>query len=222
MDSLRQISCTNPSCGRLFYLCPWCDRGAWYCGPSCKEDRRRAARRVVAQRHWRSRAGRVVTSRRVHRLRARRAKNVTDRGTREVGPSPMVPSPAEVSLPLEVPSAGEEKDHGLDLDGDRPGPDVDAGAGDARRERDDLEGEAAPRPGAPEGVVDVPGGDRALAGDGRARCDRCGRRADFVRLEPLSKSTLRGRPRPAVQRRLGARHRAQAPPARDRGDGSVP
>jgi hypothetical protein len=141
MDSVRQIQCSNPRCGRVFYLCPWCDRGDWYCGTACKDLQRRRARQKIARVYWRSSAGKHMTLLRVRKLRKARASIVTDPGTAEVGLSPMLPSPDDSSLTSRVASAGAEKSHEFNLGGDRPGPDGDAGAGDARRERDDPEGE---------------------------------------------------------------------------------
>jgi hypothetical protein len=111
--SVRQILCLNALCNRLFYLCPWCDRGDWYCA-ACKRPRGRSARHEIAQRYWQGHEGKIVTAVRLKRWRKEQlAKNVTDPGTEEVGPSPMLASPADSRLTSRVASAGEEKSHGV-------------------------------------------------------------------------------------------------------------
>src|SRR5260370_3576382 len=78
--SVRQILCASAPCSRLFYLCPWCDRGDWYCD-ACKRHRGWSARREIARRYWRGDEGKLVTALRLKRWRKeQRAKNVTDPG----------------------------------------------------------------------------------------------------------------------------------------------
>ena len=116
MESVRQIQCSNPPCGRIFYLCPWCDRGDWYCGIACRELRRRLGRPAIAQRYWRSSGGKQMTLLRVQKLRKARVTIVTDLGTAEVGLPPMLSSPVDSSLTSRAASAGEEKVHEFNMD----------------------------------------------------------------------------------------------------------
>jgi hypothetical protein len=91
---LRLIQCVRDACRRVFCLCSGCDRGHMYCSFECRDQVRVRSRATSKRRHWTSFDGRWATARRVAKLRARRAQNVTDTGRQKLGQAASL-SPAD-------------------------------------------------------------------------------------------------------------------------------
>jgi len=83
VDSLRFVVCAQPACAQVFFLCPRCDRGQWYCGRACATAVRRATLRAAGARYQDTRRGRRQHAARQARYRERSREKVTHHPPRD-------------------------------------------------------------------------------------------------------------------------------------------
>ena len=97
-EPLRRRFCRGPDCGRVFWICPHCDRGHQYCGDRCRRKARWRQLRAANRRHQQSREGRLDRRDRQRTYRAR-LRRVTDQTSPAPSDSdsidPAEPSPSE-------------------------------------------------------------------------------------------------------------------------------
>jgi hypothetical protein len=74
MLELREVVCAWTLCGRVFCLCPSCDRGQRYCRDECREAARASDCRRARQKYARSTSGQRNNRERQRRWRVRQAE----------------------------------------------------------------------------------------------------------------------------------------------------
>jgi hypothetical protein len=169
--TVRRVVCALDTCGRVFFLCPGCDRGhRRYCGPTCRDRARWLSKREARHRYQQSPEGRK-DHRDHQRAFRRRGRLVMDQSANNLTPGAIVVLPLPVRADLRPPATSDmEDDHDHLPHRSDPAPAV-----------TDEPAVADPPPPATPPAPSAPAPAPAPPATGDPICARCGRRGTFVR-----------------------------------------